>query len=141
VLADADSRHPVSIPADGDALMSRMWELDEPAALELLARLSDSARSNRPRRRGLRRGYEDDAEEIFAEMAGLFGPGAGWWTNTDLTTWNPITQHTFDAIVVGAGNGLIVTVIAFEGGELRQPDKWSRDRLMSPRSPDSTARS
>jgi hypothetical protein len=139
LLADADPRHPVSVPADGDALMSRMWELDEPAAVELLASLCDSTRSNRPRRRRLRRGYQDDAQDIFAEMASLFGSGARWWTNTDLTTWNPITQHTFDAIIVGAGNGLIVTVIAFEGGELRQPDKWSRDRLMSPRYPDSPA--
>jgi hypothetical protein len=64
LLADADPRHPVSIPADGEALMSRMWELDEPAAIELLVSLSD-----------------------------------------------------------------------------RQPDKWSRDRLMSPRYPDSPARS
>jgi hypothetical protein len=38
------------------------------------------------------------------------------WTNTDLTTWNPITQHVFDALVVGAGNGIVVTLIAFEGG-------------------------
>jgi hypothetical protein len=119
--------------------MSRMWELDEPAAVELLARLSDSTRSNRPRRRRLRRAYQEDPEDIFAEMASLFGPGARWWTNTDLTTWNPITQHTFDAIVVGAGSGLIVTVIAFEGGELRQPDNWSRDRLMSARYPGSPA--
>jgi hypothetical protein len=55
--------------------MSRMWELDEPAAVELLASLCDSTRSNRPRRRRLRRGYQDDAQDIFAEMASLFGSG------------------------------------------------------------------
>lgn len=137
LLADADPRHPVSIPADGMALMSRMWGVDEPAVFELLASLAASTRSNRPRRRRLRRGYQDDPEDIFAEMASLTGPEACWWTNTDLTTWNPITQHTFDAIVVGAGNGVIVTVIAFEGGDVRTPDKWSRDRLMAPRYPDS----
>jgi hypothetical protein len=136
LLADADPRHPVSIPADGDALMGRMWEVDEPAALELLASLSESTRSNRPRRRRLRRGYQDEPEEIVAEMAAVPGPGARWWTNTDLTTWNPITQHTFDAIVVAAGNGVVLTVIAFEGGDVRSPDKWSRDRLMAPRYPD-----
>jgi hypothetical protein len=27
-----------------------------------------------------------------------------------------VTQHTFDAMVVGAGNGIVVTLIAFEGG-------------------------
>lgn len=139
LLADADPRHPVSIPADGDALMSRMWEVGEPAAFELMANLSASTRSNRPRRRRLRRGYEDDPQDVFAEMASLTGPDTRWWTNTDLTTWNPITQHTFDAIVVGAGNNVIITVVAFEGGELRQPDKWSRDRLRAPRYPDSPA--
>jgi hypothetical protein len=139
LLADADPRHPVSIPADGDALMSRMWEVDEPAAVELMANFSASTRSNRPRRRWGRRAYQADPEDIFAEMASITGPGTQWWTNTDLTTWNPITQHTFDAIVVGAGNGVILTVIAFEGGDVRTPDKWSRDRLMAPRYPDSPA--
>ena len=132
LLTDADPRHPVSMPANGDALMSRMWEVDHLAAIELLTSLCESTRSNRPRRRRLRRGYRDDPEDIFAEIAGLLGPDARWWTNTDLSRWNPITQHTFDAIVVGAGTGAIVTVIAFEGGELRLPDRWSRDRLRSP---------
>jgi hypothetical protein len=126
LLADADPRHPVSIPADGDALMSRMWEVDEPAAIGLLTSLADSTRSNRPRRRRSRRGYQDDPQGVFADMARLLGPGTRWWTNTDLTTWNPITQHTFDAIVVGAGNGMIVTVIGFEGGDVRKQDRWSR---------------
>jgi hypothetical protein len=135
LLADADPRHPVSIPADGDALMSRMWEVDEPAAMELLMSLSGSTRSSRPRKRRLRRGYQDEPEDIFAEVATLTGPAASWWTNTDLTRWNPITQHTFDAIVVGAGNGMIVTVVAFEGGDLSQPDRWRREGLPMPRHP------
>jgi hypothetical protein len=105
LLAEADPRHPVSIPADGDALMSRMWEVDELAAVELLTSLCESTRSNRPRRRRLRRGYRDDQEDIFTEIAGLLGPAGRWWTNTDLTRWNPITQHTFDAVIVGAGRG------------------------------------
>jgi hypothetical protein len=49
-------------------------------------------------------------------MASLIGPGARWWANTDLTRWNPVTQRTFDAVVVGAGNGVILTVVTFEGG-------------------------
>jgi hypothetical protein len=28
----------------------------------------------------------------------------------------PIAQHTFDVLVAGAGNGIIVTLIGFEGG-------------------------
>ncbi len=71
-----------------------------------------------PRRRqhGIRRRYPDDPRELFDEMARLTGPGTRWWTNTDLSRWNPITQHMFDAVVVGAGNDMIVTVIAFDGG-------------------------
>ncbi|HUC25886.1 MAG TPA: hypothetical protein VMA73_24535 [Streptosporangiaceae bacterium] len=116
LLGDGDPLHPVSMPADADALMSRLWEIDEPAATELLTSLAGSASRNVPRRGRLRRRYADDPADIFAELAGLIGPGSQWWTNTDLTRWNPITQHTFDAVIVGAGNGIIVTVIAFEGG-------------------------
>jgi hypothetical protein len=107
---------PVSLPADGDALMSRMWEVDESEAVGLLTSLAESAGWNRPRRRSLRRGYEEQPEDVFGEMASLTGPDARWWTNTDLSQWNPITQHNFDAVIVGAGNGIILTVIAFEGG-------------------------
>jgi len=117
LLADGDPRHPVIIPADAAALMDRMWEIDEAAAIELLTSLADSTRASRPRRGLLRRRYEDEPEDIFRETARLIGPATRWWTNTDLTRWNPITQHTFDAIVVAAGNGIIVTLIAFEGGE------------------------
>jgi hypothetical protein len=60
--------------------------------------------------------YQNEPRDILSEIARLTGPGTRWWTNTDLTTWNPVTQHTFDAMVVGAGNGLVVTLIVFEGG-------------------------
>jgi hypothetical protein len=116
LLEDSDPRHPVIIPADAEALMSRMWEVDEPAAVELLSSLAGSGPHNGQRRHRLRRRYPNDPVGIFQELAGLIGPGTRWWTNTDLTRWNPITQHNFDAIVVGAANGIIVTVIAFEGG-------------------------
>ena len=69
LLADADPRHPVSIPADGDALMSRMWEVDEPAAIGLLTSLADGTRSNRPRQRRFRRGHQDDLQSVFADTA------------------------------------------------------------------------
>ena len=106
----------VSVPGDADELWSRMWEVDEPTAIELLISLeAGSARDRSRRARRLRR-YQDEPQDIFAEVARLTGPGTRWWTNTDLTTWNPITQHTFDAIVVGAANGLVVTLIAFESG-------------------------
>jgi hypothetical protein len=107
---------PVSLPADGDALMSRMWEIEEPEAIGLLTSLAESAGWGQPRRHLLRRGPEERPEDVFTEMASLTGADARWWTNTDLAEWNPITQHNFDAVIVAAGNGLILTVIAFEGG-------------------------
>jgi hypothetical protein len=114
LLADGDPSHPVSMPADAAALMERLWEVDEPAAIGVLT--SPAVSASRTRQSGLRRRYRDDPQDIFEEMARLTGPGTRWWTNTDLARWNPITQHTFDAVVVGAGNGIIVTVIGLEGG-------------------------
>jgi hypothetical protein len=113
LFGEGDADWSVSMPADGDALMSRLWEVDGGTAIEVLTELAGSAR---PRRHHLRRIQQQEPEDVFAEMVRLTGPGASWWTNTDLTRWNPITQHDFDAIVVGAGSGMIVTVIAFEGG-------------------------
>lgn len=113
LFGDGDSDWSVSMPADGDALMSRLWEVDASTAIGVLAEL---AGSSRPRQRHLRRMQQQGPQDILAEMARLTGSGARWWTNTDLTKWNPITQHDFDAVVVGAGGGMIVTVIAFEGG-------------------------
>jgi hypothetical protein len=112
---DPRLRHEASIPADADALMERLWEVDGDAAIDLLLNLAES---NRPRpQRRLRRQPQQDPQDTFAELASLAGPDVRWWTNTDLTRWNPITQHTFDAIIVAAGNGIIVTLIAFDGGE------------------------
>jgi hypothetical protein len=113
LFGDGDADWSVSMPADGDALLSRLWEIDASVAIDLLAKL---AGTTRPRRYRLRRVQQEQPQDVFDEMVRLAGPGATWWTNTDLTRWNPITQHDFDAIVVGAGNGMIVTVIAFEGG-------------------------
>ena len=109
-------RQKVSVPEDADELWSRLWEVDEPTAIELLISLEDSGAGDRSRRARRLRRYQDDPWEIFGELARLTGPGTRWWTNTDLTTWNPVNQHTFDAMVVGAGNGIVVTLIAFEGG-------------------------
>lgn len=127
LLADSDpmgrnlarsprQRQKASIPADADELWSRLWEVDEPTAIELLISLEAGGAQDRSRRARRLRRYQDYPEEIFAEVARLTGPGTRWWTNTDLTTWNPITQHTFDAMIVGAGNGIVVTLIAFQGG-------------------------
>jgi hypothetical protein len=116
LLGDVDPRLPVNIPADAEALMSRMWEIHEAEAIGLLVNLAVSTRADRPRQHFPRRRQEDDPQDVFDEMARLIGPGTRWWTNTDLTRWNQVTQHMFDAVVVGAGNGVIVTVVTYEGG-------------------------
>ncbi len=106
----------LGVPADADELWSRLWEIDEPTAVELLVSLEASSSQDYSRRARRIQRYQDDPAEIFAEMASLIGPGTRWWTNTDLSTWNPVTQHTFDAMIVGAGNGIVVTLVAFEPG-------------------------
>ena len=127
LLADSDpmgrtvarsprQRQKASIPADADELWSRLWEVDEPTAIELLVSLEGGGAQDRSRRARRLRRYQDDPQEIFAEVARLTGSGTRWWTNTDLATWNPVTQHMFDAMIVGAGNGIVVTLIVFEGG-------------------------
>jgi hypothetical protein len=103
-------------PADPDELWSRMWEVDERAAMELLIGLEASSARDRSRRARRLWRYQQEPADILAELARLTGPDTRWWVNTDLTTWNPITQHTFDAVVVGAGSGIVVTLVAFEGG-------------------------
>jgi hypothetical protein len=127
LLADSDPRgrtsarsarrwQKVSVPADADELWDRLWEVDEPTAIDLLVSLETSGVQDRSRHARRLRRYQGEPSDMFAELARLTGPGTRWWTNTDLTSWNPITQHTFDAMIVGAGNGLVVTLIAFEGG-------------------------
>jgi hypothetical protein len=115
LLGDGDPRRQVAMPADADALSSLLWEVDERAAIDILTSLAGGAVQSRMSRRQRRR-YPDDPRDIFQELASMTGPDTRWWTNTDLTRWNPITQHTFDAIVVGAGNGIIVTLIAVDSG-------------------------
>jgi hypothetical protein len=116
-VASARRRPPAGVPADADELWSRLWEVDEPAAVQLLVSLEVSGTRDSSRRARRLRRYQDEPGDVFAEMARLTGPGTRWWTNTDLSAWNPVTQHPFDAMVVGAGNGMVVTLIAFDGGE------------------------
>jgi hypothetical protein len=105
-----------SAPADADELWSRLWEVDEPVAIDLLISLEASTAQDFSRRARRLRSNQAEPRGVFEEIAGLTGPGTRWWTNTDLTTWNTVTQHTFDAMVVAAGNGIVVTLIAFDGG-------------------------
>jgi hypothetical protein len=109
------ARDPASVPGDAAALMSLLWEVDEESAIGLLASLVAGSRPKRGHHWG-QRPDQAEPQDVFDELVRLLGPDSRWWTNTDLTTWNQITAHAFDAVVVGAGDGVIVTLIAFEGG-------------------------
>ncbi|WP_142214002.1 hypothetical protein [Streptomyces sp. SLBN-118] len=46
----------------------------------------------------------------------LLGYESRWWTNIDdlstgVRAWTPVTRQTFDGVVAGAGNGLVVTLL------------------------------
>jgi hypothetical protein len=101
---------PGDVPRDPAELMARLREIDEAAAMRILIGLAATTLAYHVRGR-----YEEGkARQVFEAMVRLLGPGTRWWANTDLTAWNPVTRQTFDALVVGAGNGIIVTVLAFD---------------------------
>ena len=87
------AQHGPSSHAD-DELWSRMWEVDEPTAIDLLISLEISSVWDRSRRARRLRRYQDEPRDVFEKMVRLTGPGTRWWTNIDLTRWNPVTQHT-----------------------------------------------
>ena len=97
-------------PGSAADLMSRLREVDEAAAVDALTSMvSVSMAYRRPGRCG-----EDDARQLFTAAAGLLGRSARWWSNADGGGSNPVTGHTFDALVAGAGRGLILTVLAYD---------------------------
>ena len=67
-----------------------------------------------------RNSLSGNARDVTKELARLLGSGARWWTKTDLdgypSVWqySPVTQQTMSAVVAGAGNGVIVTILAVD---------------------------
>jgi hypothetical protein len=60
---------------------------------------------------------ESRAQDISTSLARLLGSGTRWWTNTHGGpggSWHPATHHTFDALVVGVGNGVIATILVWD---------------------------
>jgi hypothetical protein len=108
-------RSQIDFPANPDALMDQLWEVDESTAKEMLTVLAATTRPARARRKDLRRGYQADPQVLFDEVVRLVGPAGRWWTSSDLiATWNPVTSQASDALLVAAGNGIIVTLIGFD---------------------------
>ncbi|RJL32584.1 hypothetical protein [Bailinhaonella thermotolerans] len=101
---------PFEPPESPDDLAGRLTEIDEAGALRRLVRIASVTLAYRTPGR-----YDEaKAGEVFRALARLLGYGARWWTNTDLCGWDPVTRHVMDAVVVGAGGGVVVTVLAFD---------------------------
>jgi len=100
----------IDAPQDAADLMTRLWEIDRPAAVDTLAGLASVSMAYRMRGR-----YpESEARQVFGTLASLLGHRARWWASTGPMGSNPVTRHTFDAVVAGAGAGVIATVLAFD---------------------------
>jgi hypothetical protein len=48
---------------------------------------------------------------VFCTLTKLLGPGARWFSNTDLVGWRPVTHNTMDAFLLGTGSGVLVAVL------------------------------
>jgi hypothetical protein len=105
-----------SVPADPADLMTKLGEVEQPAATNVLGwLLSTTMAYGGPGRYGERK-----ARDVVTTLVGLLGHGTRWWVNTETVGtkgargWNPVTRCTFDAVVVGAGGGVHVTVLAVD---------------------------
>jgi len=97
-------------------LMSRLTGTDEDKAADVLVWLMSTTMAYKVGGR-----YEEArAREVVKTLIRLLGYGAHWWTNVDSWTftparsWNPVTRHSMDAVVIGAGGGVIVTVLVVD---------------------------
>jgi hypothetical protein len=101
---------PPQAPQDADELARCLTEVDQDAALAVLAGMT-----SRTLAFGVRGRYPvDKAQVVFEKLIALLGHGTRWWTNTDLGSWNPVTRHTMDALVAGVGGGVLVAVLAVD---------------------------
>lgn len=93
---------------DGEELAACLTEVDQDAVFAVLVGMV-----SRTLAYGVRGRYPvDKAQDVFENLITLLGHGTRWWTNTDLGSWNPVTRHTMDALVVGAGGGVLVVILA-----------------------------
>jgi len=101
---------PPQAPQDAEELALWLAEVDQDAALAVLVGMT-----SRTLAYGVRGRYPvDKAQDVFEKLIMLLGHGTRWWTNTDLGSWNPVTRHSMDALVVGTGGGILVAVLAVD---------------------------
>ncbi|WP_339156514.1 hypothetical protein [Actinomadura luteofluorescens] len=69
---------------------------------------------------------QQEAESIAREVVDILGPEVRWWSNVRYPAWawecgdfedgftaNPVTWHTYDCAMIGVGNGVAVTFLAY----------------------------
>jgi hypothetical protein len=111
-----DPRGGTDVPQGPTDLMTRLSEVTEETAAEVLVWLLSATMAYK----GGGRYEEAKARDTVKTLRRLLGYGAHWWTNVDswnytaARSWNPVTRHTMDTVVIGAGGGVIVTVLAVD---------------------------
>jgi hypothetical protein len=107
---------PDHVAADPAELMSRLREVEQPVAAEVLIWLLSTTMAYG----GHGRYDEGKAVDVVDALTGLLGYGTRWWVNGEPSgsrgarSWSPVTRCTFDAVAVGAGGGVTVTVLAVD---------------------------
>ncbi|MEU4344080.1 hypothetical protein AB0H00_22945 [Nocardia sp. NPDC023852] len=102
---------PVDVPESSAELADRLAEVDVDGAVHRLIGIASTTLAYRSRGRYDRA----KAAEVFGSLVRLLGHGSRWWSNTDgAGSWNPVTRHVFDTMVIGVGNGIVVTIIVFD---------------------------
>ena len=101
---------PVNVPETAAELMTRLERIDNQVAAARFTGVTTRTLAYHTRGR-----YDEaKAREVFEALRRLLGFETTWWTNTDLTGWNPVTRHTIDAIVIGVGAAAIVALLAYD---------------------------
>jgi hypothetical protein len=89
-------------PQNTVQLRPLLRQVDQREAIEVLVGMTSTTLAYRVAGRYA----ADRARQVFDQLARLLGWQSRWWTNTDLTSWHPVTRHTMDALVIGAGRKL-----------------------------------
>jgi hypothetical protein len=114
--AEADWAHEAVKGATGPTelreIESALRPVTRDTATELLVDLSNDSLvfSGHPRRDRTR------VRHTAAKTISILGPGSEWFSNIDGSwpdawSWNPVTRHTFDAVIAGRGRGLVVVLL------------------------------
>ncbi|NUP28104.1 MAG: hypothetical protein HOQ44_15695 [Nocardia sp.] len=110
-LGVLERRYRADVPESAVELADRLTEIDVDGAVHRLIGIASTTLAY-----GSRGRYDRGrAAEIFGSLVRLLGHGSRWWSNTDgAGAWNPVTRYVFDAVVIGVGSGIVVTILAFD---------------------------